>query len=252
MAAIDKIYVNNWEQYTQFKEWCEKQPPLKDKYGVSCKLSDYLYKYNNPFEDCHPIFNAPYYVDAYVIRNCLLDFIQEELMLNYGYWSQKRIKEYYDDIKNWSGEDDCPYWAKLEDFIFNEDGTITLNGLEKSSYELIKENKLYTTPFTNKKFIIGKHFKCIKHPHIQYNKPFKGMWFVSVSPPEDYMWFHSNHNSWDFCDEFVISDWSSSTAYLKTIRSVKRLLIKWKFPVGTKITITGYFISESYEFIITK
>ena len=33
MAAIDKIYVNSWDEHTQFEEWCRKQPPLTDKYG---------------------------------------------------------------------------------------------------------------------------------------------------------------------------------------------------------------------------
>ena len=46
MAAIDKIYVNSWKEYLQFKEWCEQQPPLKDKYGKYIKLSTYLYDYD--------------------------------------------------------------------------------------------------------------------------------------------------------------------------------------------------------------
>ena len=38
MAAIDKIYVNSWDEYIQFKKWCEEQPPLLDKYGKKCKI----------------------------------------------------------------------------------------------------------------------------------------------------------------------------------------------------------------------
>jgi len=252
MAAIDKIYLNNWEQYLQFKKWCEEQPPLKDKYGVSCKLTDYLCKYNYPFETDRPVFNAPYYLDAYVIRNCPFDFIQEELMLNYGYWSQKRLKEYYNEVKNWSEESECPFWAKLEDFIFNEDGTITLKGLEKSDYELIKEGNLYNTTTSNY-YEVGKHFRCIKKPHIKYNTPF-GIknWWISVNPPEGIMWYHKEHNSWDFSSEFVISKWSSSSAHVHTIRSLERLLIKWKLPVGTKVRVTGRYVEETYEFIIKK
>ena len=250
MAAIDKIYLNNWEQYILFKEWCEKQPPLKDKYGVSGKLSDYLFQYTEPFEKECPVFNAPCYLDAYVIRNCPFDFIQEELMLNYGYWSQERIKDYYDKVKNWSGEGKCPYWAKLEDFIFNEDGTISLVGLEKSDYELIKEGKLYNTP-TSKKVIVGKHFRCTKSPHIKYNTPF-GIknWWVDVDPPEGIMWYHKEHNSWDFSSEFVVCKWSSSTTYVHTIRALKRHLRRWELPVGTKIRVTGRYVEETYEFLI--
>ena len=33
MAAIDKIYINKFEDYLLFKEWCNNQPKIKDKYG---------------------------------------------------------------------------------------------------------------------------------------------------------------------------------------------------------------------------
>ena len=76
MAAIDKIYVSKFEDYLLFKEWCEKQPKIKDKYGSDCSLSDYLFQYNSFTNGkYYPIFNAPYYIDAYLIRNCPFDFI---------------------------------------------------------------------------------------------------------------------------------------------------------------------------------
>ena len=34
MAAIDKIYVKNNEQYKLFIDWVKAQPPLKDKYWI--------------------------------------------------------------------------------------------------------------------------------------------------------------------------------------------------------------------------
>ena len=43
MAAIDKIYVSKFEDYLLFKEWCGKQPKIKDKYGSECSLLDYLF-----------------------------------------------------------------------------------------------------------------------------------------------------------------------------------------------------------------
>ena len=74
----------------------EQQPPLLDKYGKSEKYSDYLIiGWNKEDWKCHPIFSAPYYIDAYIIRNCPLDLIQEEnLLINYGHWSQERIKSF--------------------------------------------------------------------------------------------------------------------------------------------------------------
>lgn len=255
MAAIDKIYVNSWEKYLQFKEWCKKQPPLLDKYGKSAKLTDYVYKYDEKWDTEHPIFNAPYYIDAYVIRNCPFDFIQEELMLNYGHWSQKRIKEYYEDVKNWKGEGKYPYWAKLEDFITLEDGTMTIKGLEESDYEKIKRGYLYHSPLTMCTYTAGKHFKCTKHPVHMYNTPFGCRdWFISIVTPDGlpYMWYHKEHNSWDFMDEFVMAEWSSSTAFCKTIKALKRLILKWKLPVGTIVRATGRYVKDDYEFIVKK
>ena len=94
MAAIDKIYVNSWNEYQLFKEWCESQPTIKDKYGRDCKISDFFfYQWDDQKhwdeKDCHPAMSAPVYIDAYIIRNCPLDFIQKELMANYGHRSQE-------------------------------------------------------------------------------------------------------------------------------------------------------------------
>lgn len=256
MAAIDKIYVNNWEEYIQFKEWCEQQPPLLDKYGKSVRISDYLITgWNKEDWKCHPIFSAPYYVDAYVIRNCPFDFIQEELMINYGHWSQERIKSFYADVKNWNSEEvKCPYWAKLDDFITLEDGTMTIKGLEESDYSKIKKGELYNSPFTSYKYEVGKHFKCIKHPSHMYNTPFncKYYWVDIILPDniESYMWYHKETNSWDFSDEFVSSGGCSNMAFCNTIRALKRLIIKWKLPVGTKVRATGRYVADTYEFIV--
>ena len=254
MAAIDKIYVNTWEKYIQFKEWCEQQPPLLDKYGKSVKISDYLITgWNKEDWKCHPIFSAPYYIDAYIIRNCPFDFIQEELMINYGHWSQERIKSYYEDVKNWNSEEECPYWAKLDDFIVLEDGTMAIKGLEESDYSKIKKGELYNSPFTSYKYKVGKHFKCIKHPIYMYNTPYGcKSWFIDIITPDElpYMWYHKERNSWDFSDEFVYSDGCSNTAFCKTIKALKRLIIKWKLPVGTIVRATGRYTNDTYEFIV--
>lgn len=254
MAAIDKIYVD-YNQYLLFKDWCEKQPKLKDKYGVEVSLKRFLYHYDKPFEGVRPVFNAPYYIDAYVIRNCPLESIQNELMLNYGHWNQESIDKAYETVKNRKPNEESVFysWLTIDDFEI-VDGVVTMPNREKSDYELIKEGKLYNTPYTDQTFVVGKHFKCIKHPAHHYNTPFGYTnWFVQVIEPEGlpYMWYHSTHNSWDFSDEFVICLWSSSTAYCKTIKALKRLIIKWKLPVGTKIRVTDRLVSDTYEFIVT-
>jgi hypothetical protein len=256
MAAIDKIYVNGFEQYELFKNWCEKQPKLKDKYGVDVSITDYLYKYKEPFDGERVAFQAPYYIDAYVIKNCPFDFIQDELMVNYGHWSQRKIDEAYDVVKKRTEGDETPFysWLTLDDFKI-VDGVVTMPNLEKSDYDLIKEGKLYDTPYTNEKYVVGKHFKCTKHPIRYFNKPLATKsWFIDVDVPDGmkYMWYHSNHNSWDFSDEFVKCKWSSSNTFCGTIKSLKRLIIKWKLPIGTKITATGRYLLDTYEFIVKK
>jgi len=253
MAAIDKIYLNTKKEYEQFKEWCSKQPPLFDKYGVKTSLINYVYQYDD-FKG-GPVFMAPYYLDAYLIKNCPFDFVQEELKLNYGYWSQNRVKEAYNVVKNRKnvveGE---PYWyMKLSDFKINGDRIEYLPN-KNSSYIAIKENKLYNTPFTSIQYTIGKHCKCVKHPLYYYNRPYKQKsWDISIVLPFDMcMWYHGNHNSWDFANEFVISDWSCSHSNVKTIKALKRNIIKWKLPIGTKVYARGRYIQDDYEFIVTK
>jgi len=256
MAAIDKIYVDTFDKYQQFVEWCKKQPLIKDKYGVEVSILDYVYEYKKPFEGSHPIFNAPYYIDGYVIRNCPFDFIQKEMMINYGHWSQEKIDNAYETVRKRADGEDSPFfdWLTIDDFKII-DGVITMPNLEKSDYELIKEGKLYNSVHTKEIYEIGKHIKCIKHPKQFWNKPLGyKLWWVSVDVPDGmpYMWYHYKHNSWDFSDEFVKSMWSSSTAHCKTIKALKRLIIKWKLPVGTEVFVHDRYVNNDYKFIVTK
>ena len=257
MAAIDRIYVNKFEHYLLFKEWCEEQPKIKDKYGKECSISDYLFHHDSFKEDdSHPIMSAPYYIDAYIIRNCPFDFIQDELKLNYGYRTQEWIDKAYNAVMNRNEENKNFYtWLKPDDFKI-VDGVVTMPNEPISDYELIKEGKLYATPYTQKKYTVGKHIKCIKHPSIRYNRPFGfNFWWVEVNPPEElgYMWYHKETNSWDFGEEFVINKrWSSMCVKYNTIRAIKRAIRKWKLPIGTTIECTDRLISDTYVFQVTK
>lgn len=294
MAAIDKIYVNSWNEYQLFKEWCETQPTIKDKYGKDSKIIDYFfYQWNNQKywneKDCHPVMSAPFYIDAYIIRNCPFDFIQENLMINYGYRSQEHLKEAYEIVKNrkpeiqkqiddakgeypkWSDGvefKDISYWYwNLDDFIIDEIGFITIKNDEKSDYELIKDGLLYDKPYIDK-YERGKHFKMIKKPSFYYGnlcqRPIRGCWMVNVKLPdyvdELYMVWHSHSKTrfsvgtWDFAGEFVESTdgWSSSATYCRTIDALKRRIPKWNLPVGTIVVASGCYMGEIYEFIVKK
>ena len=243
MAAIDRIYLDTQEQYKEFKKWCKEQPLITDKYGVSVPLTRYL---NRRF------FCAPCYVDAYLIKNCPFDYIQKELMINYGHWTQDKINEAYRCVKI----KDKTYftWLSESDFkIIN--GIVTMPNLEKSDYQKIKDGELFDTPSTKKNYEIGKHFRCTYHPGRHYNRPYEQKhWFIQLTVPEDlgYMWYLGDRNEWVFPDEFAVTDERSNTAFCKTIRALKRLIIKWKLPIGTVVSATGRYMSDEYEFVVTK
>ncbi len=253
MAAIDKIYVNSFEKYKLFKDWCMTQPKIKDKYGKETSLIDYVFKYTEwPEGAVLPVCNNPYYIDAYLIRNCPFDFIQKELMVSYGKLTQNEIENVYDVVMKRGGEkceSGAYHWLSKEDFSII-DGKISLN--KESDYDLIKAGKLYATPQTNKKYKVGKSFQIIKCPQHKYNRPYnRKKWLVDVEVPEElgYVWYHSNTNTWDFMEEFVIDEWSSSMCIeFKTIKAIKRAILKWKLPVGTIVTCTGRYDSDTYIF----
>src|SRR5574344_113760 len=165
MAAIDKIYIDSFEKYKRFKEWCLTQPKIKDKYGKETSLINYVFNYTEWKEGAVlPVCNNPYYIDAYLIRNCPFDFIQEELMLSYGKWTQDESEKAYDVVMKRGGEKSeggIFHWLSKEDFSI-VDGKISLKRNQDSDYDLIKRGKLYATPCTNKKYKVGKSFKIVQ------------------------------------------------------------------------------------------
>lgn len=124
MAAIDKIYVSSYEQYKEFEKWLLEQPKLKDKYGEEVSIYEYFFDWwDDPAfwtRNEHPIFMAPTYVDAYIIRNCPLDYIQRELMLMYGHKTQEDINEMYNTVINRSLEDQNLLTMLTEHFLIDQ------------------------------------------------------------------------------------------------------------------------------------
>lgn len=255
MAAIDKIYINSVEEYNLFREWCEEQPKLKDKYGIEVSLSRYFFQYVNLEQKFFPMFfSAPYYVDAYLIRNCPFEFIQKELKINYGEWPQEWIDEAYKTVMERGGgktKEGAYRWLSAGDFKI-VDGVITMPNKEKSSYQLIKEGKLYLTPYREKKYEVGKHITCISSPPHKYNTPYKTKyWRVSLDLPEDincYLMYNHERNTWDYHDEFVVCGLKSSSCYFKTIKTIKRAIRKWELPIGTIVICEGRYAKDYYQF----
>ena len=257
MAAIDKIYVSKYGDYKLFVDWCAKQPKIKDKYGKEVSLMSYVFKYDKwEGVNCRAvIFGTPYYIDAYLIRNCPFDFIQDELMLNYGKKSQEMIDIAYDTVMKRGGDkaEEGMYWWLSKDDFKVVDGVITMDQGD-TDYDLIKNGKLYATPQTSKIYTKGTNFKMIQRPYNLFNTPFKcKRWWVSVTPPEDlgYMWYYNSTDTWDFTDEFVAGDGASThcTKY-KTIKAIKRAIRRWNLPVGSIVECTGRYVGDTYKFEI--
>ena len=289
MAAIDKIYLNSYKEYKEFQEWLLKQPKLKDKYGTEVSIYAYFFDWWDDPKDwennnSHPVFSAPYYVDAYLIRNCPLEYVQKDLMLNYGHKTQEDIDEMYKSVINRTPEDqkliddaDGEYpskpiswwWLSKDDFEV-VDGVVKMPSLEKSDYESIKDGELFTSPTLEGTYEVGRHFKVIKKPYpnkCNYPMPYRfkrdnvkrqPSWDVSIKLPdsfEEYMWWHdsSKIGTWDFSSEFVENcRWSSSESSCPSLKSLKRRILKWKLPIGTIVTLQGRYVGEDYEILVKK
>lgn len=297
MAAIDKIYLDSYDEYTQFHDWLLKQPKLKDKYGKEVSLMRYFFDWwddkdswldENDNDISHPVYSAPYYVDAYIIRNCPLDFVQIAIRGNYGYAEQDEIDEWYRTVKNRTTEEqkiideynanhkDGDYntprdakgntipcwWMSLDDFEII-DGKIIYKKLEKSTYEEILDGELYTTPY-RENVKRGTHFKLVKSPYkhrrkgIPFERSIGGPWWVDVEIGKyEFLWFNSNdftdnNGTWDYTDEFVEKRYSTSSVRINTITAIKRHIRKWNLPIGAKVIVRGAYEAEDYEFVVTK
>lgn len=292
MAAIDKIYID-WPTYCKFKEWCEKQPPLYDKYGTETKLIDWLWKLEEAgftnVMSTRPVMNNPIYIDAYIIKNCPIQEVQNAISINYGYRSQADLRDAYEHVKNRKPEiqklideadgkfpkfpDDTPaeniyfwYWS-LNDFIIDDKGFITIKNEPKSTYEMIRDGDIEIKPSYHE-YTPGKHFRVTKSPSnfgfCKFEKPLIGQWMVEVETTATndfydlWMWYHNykdkrKSGTWDFSDDFIADyEWSSSCAHVPSITALKRMIRKWKLPIGTTVTARGRYKYEIYEFVVTK
>jgi hypothetical protein len=149
------------------------------------------------------------------------------------------------------------------DFVVDSEGVVTMPNSEKSDYQKILDGELYVSPALTDEYPKSKHFKIVKVPFNErkYNYPIKSKWDIEVIPPkhiEGFMWYHSSKTSkigtWDFSSEFVFSEdgWSSSCASCQSFRSIRRRIRKWNLPVGTIVKLSGRYVGEDYELIITK
>ena len=268
MTGIECIFLENYHQYKIFKEWLEKQPPLTDKYGKSVELTEMLIPLTEEdfMVEAQPVMKyvSPY-VDAYLIRNCPFSVVQENLMGEYGHWTDEMCVDAYNyvcerdrTIPEEDAEDDFPFLSK-DDFVF-ENGIPKLKIRQDSVYEKIRDGKLYTSPIKTD-YTKGTSFKCTAKPseELETDKPECGEWFIDLSLPDEFgdhtMWYSEyedgREGTWDFTEEFV-SGVKRFPLYarLESLEKLKSLIPKWELPVGTYVVATSTVMGQKYEFLV--
>ena len=97
MAGIDKIYVDNYNDYISFINYCKTiQEDIQKLFNVDIfnyfyftELTEESFKID---DNEYPLTNFPHKIDYYLIKNCDIPFIVERLKDQYG--------ESYNEIKN--------------------------------------------------------------------------------------------------------------------------------------------------------
>lgn len=267
MAAIDKTYLNKWEDFDKVRNWALKTS-FTLKNGQKIDLKDFLYypnltkeewdewhdekikyaeeHYNNPeyIKQCKELYgedwkfdpenyfnvvlwNTPVYVDIFLIRNCPFDFIQDRLKEQYG-----------------GG------WSKEAFTNHNNDNT----------YEQIKNHtSVYDTYQRNG---LGKNAKVKFYDYYERNllRDKKIVWFIEVNPywynnkklPQNdiSMWYNEYDKMW-YCD-LEAMDYDSNMCTIQgtlTKKNIVNLVKKWNLPKNTYIKFLGRLNDNGHHYI---
>lgn len=215
MAAIDKCYIDNYQDYIQLKNWMNGRSFITPR-GRKITLNNYLFSWeekdfldenNNPIS--LPVFNTPYFVDNYLYNNCPLSFIQA--------WLKDR---YFIDGYRKGCPEDVQKELKLPEYEPCKRVKIIRKGLGNLPYKVYND-------YTNKKY---------------------GIWWVDVKDNINYNFYKYNedYDYWLLPDEKDV--WTSSTCSTKlSIKAIiRKILRKWKLPKGCTIIITGRLIGDEW------
>lgn len=229
MARINKTYIKTYNQYKEVCDWCKDIVVKFDNTFVkngSFKPFDFIYEYTeDDFKSLGEnidlvLWNTPWYMDKWLIKNCPIDFIQERLKEQYG--------NDYDDIKNGN----CEMYER--------------NGLGKDiHFKVIKKPYIYNrynflyTDRQNKLKVYKENRKCI--------------WNIRIEDENNYWFYNKKHDYWTNLSEELPFD--SSIYIIKkknlNIKSIYRYLKKWNLPAGIKVTIYHSYFDFGWE-LITK
>lgn len=216
MAAIDRTYLKTWDEYSKLKQWVETLGTVTDDYGNRFDLSRYLY--NRTEEDFASlsdgddlsVWSTPRHIDIWLIRNCPLDFIQDNLKEQYsGGWSKTALTGYNPDDQ---------YTQILE---------------RRSVYDTYERNGLGKEARIKIDYTVNDRFK---DSHM--------VWWIDIMDLG--WWYRESTDSWNN-DTFDMHNQDSEcmsdkiyTGYLSR-KKLLRWIRKWDLPAGTKISVTGEY-----------
>lgn len=228
MAAIDKTYIKTYNQYKEVYDWCKDIVVTLNfnKKNISFKPSEFLNElkeddFNNLSENREfVLWNTPWYMDKWLIRNCPIEFIQKRLKEQYG--------DDYDAIKN---------------------GTYKMyerNGLGKDiHFSVIKKPNNYN----RFNFLYSYRQNKIR----QYKDNKMGLWNIIIDEDYCYWFYNEQYDIWTNLNEGLPYDSSMCTIKKKNlnIKSIYRYLRKWNLPAGLRIRIENKYFDFGWE-LITK
>lgn len=209
MAAIDKIYISDLKDRTEFLNWCKinREKCLNE---IERDLLDYFYYLNEPdsfFENWLkerkeiPITNFSHEVDHWLIKNCDIPFIVNRLKDQYG--------EDYEILTNTS--------YKPIKYIYKKEELAT-------KYKLINLNTGY-----------------------RFGKKSNYKYFITIL--NNNYWFIDNIPVNRDIETGKCGDISSAIIECKSLKAVLRMIRKWGLPKGVVISITGRYVGEEWKVI---
>ena len=220
MAAIDKIYVNNWKDFCEVRDYFMNTEFIANN-GTKCVLKNYMYDVEDVTENFFDgerevaVTNTPRKVDYYLAMYCPVKAVQEYLNRAYR--------------RDWKNVDE---WKEYITFDRNSGNKI----------KVIKYPKF------------GKINKALNQRfgwQIQVKTPILSNFTFFTKQSYEYPEYYGDTNQWiyDYELEFPIDKLWGLCNY-KTIKSLIRNIRKWKLPKGSIVTAQGRYEGECYEFLI--
>lgn len=266
MAAIDKTYVKNWNEYFEIQEWCKSVGTVTDVYGNTFNPIDYLWEYTEEEFQKSIDYQIEVLLDRY--NNGHMMYQLEE-----GYLS----KEKYNNIPNepmkyiygvciWNTPVFFDLWLIRNCPIQLIQDTLTIQ------YSNIDEIKNYESEYDKfQRHGLGKNIKLVGKK-LQHGLPYRlckfdKVTYIDIELPK--LTFGDNNEfttknsgmyrddiqKWCYDIETSILDTSSSSSIYKVYKflygkSLYRLLQKWDLPAGTKVMITYKGSDNNFTYTI--